>query len=446
MRRYSVLLIEDEKPLRESIREFLELRECDVLETGTFASAAEILRVSRPEAAVIDHCLPDVDALQAIPRLKAIVPSLPIIVVTGHASVQLAVAVIKAGAAEFLQKPLRFEALFSIIRRSIDSRKPVARQKPGMHDPFLGQSRPIRDLEQTAHKVMTSNRPILIQGETGTGKGVLARWIHQMGPREPFNFVDVNCAGLSSDLLETELFGHERGAFTGAVQRKIGLLEVAHRGTVFLDEIGDVDLRVQSKLLKVLEEQRFHRLGDVTDRHVNIRLIAATHRDLAERVREGSFRADLYYRISTIPLRTPPLRQRPEDIPLLASQFLDNAGVGSRNLMLSPDAIRALQSYSWPGNIRQLRNVIERAALLSDTSTLTATNLHLESVFDFAEDKARGTKTLEQMERQHIAEVLLLEGGRVESAAKTLGIPRSSLYHKIRHYGIGRSGFEGGPM
>src|SRR5581483_2841533 len=232
--------------------------------------------------------------------------------------------------------------------------------------------------------------------------------------------VDLNCAGLSKDLLETELFGHQKGAFTGAVQNKTGLLEIANKGTVFLDEIGDVDLAIQPKLLKVLEDKQFRRLGDVRDRRVDARLIAATHQDLNTLVRENRFRGDLYFRISAMRLRIPPLRERVEDIPALASYLLErlSADLGSSPVELGASGVQALQSYSWPGNVRELRNVLERAMLLSGSRVLEAKDLHFDTLVENCTTVSGATKTLEQMEREHIARTLFQEDGHVESAAK----------------------------
>jgi transcriptional regulator with PAS, ATPase and Fis domain len=250
----------------------------------------------------------------------------------------------------------------------------------------------------------------------------------------------MNCAGLSREFLETELFGHEKGAYTGAVSSKPGLLEVAHRGVTFLDEIGDLDPQVQPKLLKVLEEKRFRRLGEVRDRQVDIQLIAATHQDLADLAREKKFRSDLYYRISTIPLRVPALRERVEDIPVLAERLLVgfSADLGRRNLSLSPEAERLLTGYSWPGNVRELRNVLERALLLSGRDVIQAEDLRFESpgAPPTGDTTPGAPVTLEELERRHIAAVLETLGGRVAEASQRLGIPRSTLYQKIKKYGI----------
>src|SRR5581483_7331573 len=310
-------------------------------------------------------------------------------------------------------------------------------------DPFHGTSAAIRELAEQANKVRSAESPVLIQGETGTGKGVLARWLHDNSPRADEAFVDLNCAGLTRDFLETELFGHEKGAFTGAGASKQGLLEVAHRGTAFLDEIGDVDLQVQPKLLKVLEEKKFRRMGEVRDRRVDIRLIAATHHDVARLVRENRFRSDLYFRISTIPLVVPPLRDRAEDIPLLARMLLRSLAtdLGRGHLDLSPDAERALQAYSWPGNIRELRNVLERAVLLGDQNLLDAKHLRFDDHSRPDWWPQNSNLTLQELERWYIEKVLEEERGRVDQAASRLGIPRSSLYQKIKKHSLALSRF-----
>lgn len=308
-------------------------------------------------------------------------------------------------------------------------------------DPFLGTSSAIRLLAEVAVRVASADSPILIQGETGTGKSVLARWIHEHSTRSRETLVDLNCGGLTRDFLETELFGHEKGAFTGAVQSKVGLLEMAHKGSLFLDEIGDVDMQVQPKILKVLEEKQFRRLGDVRDRHVNIRLIAATHRNLAVLMSENRFRSDLFFRISTVPLIVPPLRDRSEDIPVIVTRLLEriSAELNFGKVEITAEAMCRLQSYAWPGNIREMKNVLERAVLLSGSRIITEKNLHFDQS-DWLELKHDNLgRTLEQVERDYIAEILESEGGRVEAAAKRLDIPRSTLYAKLKQYKLGES-------
>ena len=439
-----VLLVDDEPAVRFGVSDFLRGRGFAVEEAESCRQAEEVFRRSPPSVAIVDYSLPDGNALELLPRLKEADPSVPVLILTAHGSVDLAVRAIKEGAEQFLTKPVQLEALAVILERLLENQRNRqqqlarrSRQARELRDPFLGASAPIRALAAEAHKVAASDSPVLIQGETGAGKGVLARWLHDHGPRAEEAFVDLNCAGLSREFLETELFGHEKGAFTGATAAKPGLLEVAHRGTVFLDEIGDVDAQVQPKLLKVLEEKQFRRIGDVRDRRVDIRLLTATHQNLSELVREKRFRNDLYFRISTVPLVVPALRERAADVPVIAEQILDSLAArwGHAKLTLAEDAAAALAAYAWPGNIRELRNVLERAVLLSGSDVVARRDLR----FGAAEPAAAPydlDRTLIEVERQHIERVLRAEGGRVEAAAKRLGIPRSSLYQKIKRHGI----------
>jgi len=443
-----ILIVDDEPGIRFGVRDFLESEGLEVDEADSIASAEQRVRGSRPDAVVLDHMLPDGTALDLLPRLRENDASLPVVVLTGHASIDLAVRAVKEGADQFLAKPVELPALLVVLRRLLESQREKRRQIAGRTrqareavDPFVGESAPIRQLAEDARRVAASSSPVLIEGETGSGKGVLARWLHRNGSRADEPFVDMNCAGLSREFLETELFGHEKGAYTGAVSAKPGLLEVAHRGVAFLDEIGDLDLQVQPKLLKVLEDKRFRRLGEVRDRQVDIQLIAATHQDLAGQARANTFRSDLYYRISTIPLRMPALRERPDDIPILARRLLDgfSLDLGRRGLSLSGEAEGRLAAYSWPGNVRELRNVLERALLLSGRDTIEADDLRFEGpgAPTSAGSAIPGAPlTLEELEKQHIASVLRTLGGRVAETSVRLGIPRSTLYQKIKKYGI----------
>ncbi len=450
-----ILIVDDEPGIRFGVRDFLETAGLEVEEADTIVTAERLIRECRPDAVVLDHMLPDGTALDLLPRIKEVDASLPVIVLTGHATIDLAVRAVKEGADQFLAKPVELPALLLMLQRLLESQREKRRQIAGRArqaresvDPFTGTSPAIRALAEQAKRLTASSSPILIEGETGAGKGVLARWLHRNGPRADEPFVDMNCAGLSREFLETELFGHEKGAYTGAVTSKPGLLEVAHRGVVFLDEIGDLDPHVQPKLLKVLEEKRFRRLGEVRDRQVDVQLIAATHQDLHQLVEERRFRSDLYFRISTIPLRVPPLRERPEDVPVLARLLLDGfaADLGRRGTRLSPAAERALAAYSWPGNVRELRNVLERALLLCGHDVLEPADLRFDgpgaarASASLAQRPADGdggaSLTLEEMERVHIERVLRELNGRVAEAAQRLGIPRSTLYQKIKKFGL----------
>lgn len=448
MSRNKVLVVDDESGVRFGIRDFLEQHGYEIEEAESCQDAQDIFRTSRPDIVIADYMLPDGTALDLLPRLKEIDSGIPLLVLTAHGSIDLAVRAIKEGAEQFLTKPLELPTLLVILQRLLQKQRnhhkqlaSKSRQVRQAIDPFIGTSAAIRTLKEQAKKILSTESPVLILGETGTGKGVLARWLHDNSPRAEEAFVDLNCAGLSRELLETELFGHEKGAFTSATASKQGLFEVAHRGTIFLDEVGDVDLQIQPKLLKVLEEKRFRRVGDVRDRQVDVRLIAATHQDMGQLVREKRFRDDLYFRISTIPLSFPALRERIEDIPTMAQYLLDkvSADLGRGELHLDENCIQALKAYSWPGNIRELRNVIERAVLLSDQKTITIADLQFDGHTQVGSPFLDSRLTLLELEKQHIERVLQEERGRVEKAAKRLGIPRSSLYQKIKKHQISTS-------
>ena len=435
---YRILVVDDDEGTRFGIRAFLEAEGFEVDDAADCRGAEAAFRGSCLDAAILDQVLPDGTALDLLPKLSRIDPRVPVIILTGYGTVEMAVHAIKEGAENFLTKPVELPTLLVVLRRLLENRrnrqKELAgktRQDSGRLDPFVGGSAAMRELADAAGKVARSQSPVLIQGESGVGKGVLAAWLHDNGPRAEEAFVDLNCAGFSRELLETELFGHEKGAFTGAASSKPGLLEMAHQGTVFLDEVGDMDPSAQAKLLKVLEEKRFRRVGDVRERQVNVRLVAATHRDLHRLVREGGFREDLYYRINTLPLVIPPLRERKEDILILARGFLDTFASG-RQLRLAPDAEKALQTYSWPGNIRELRNVLERASLLTDSNVIRRGDLRLEAVITPSNGDADVILTLAEVERRHIEKALAAANGRVEQAAASLNIPRSTLYQKIK--------------
>jgi DNA-binding NtrC family response regulator len=445
-----LLLVDDEEDILVPMRRFFERKGYTVAVAKSVAAAVELLGGLAPDAAILDYSLPDGNGLDLLKRLRAVDSQLPCVMLTAHGSIDLAVQAMKQGAEQFFTKPVELDALLVVLDRLIETRRvrhvaEVDRSRVARSavDPFLGDSAAVRRLATQARKVASSSITVLILGETGSGKGVLARWLHDQSPRAGEAFVDVNCAGLSKDLLESELFGYQKGAFTGAVAAKQGLLEAAHRGTLFLDEIGEMDLAVQAKLLKVLEDLRFRRLGEVQDRTVDVRLIAATHCDLAQLVEEGKFREDLYYRIKTLPLTVPPLRDRGEDLLLLARRFVARIGVdlGRPAARLSKGAEAALTAYRWPGNVRELRNVLERAVLLASSEVLDAEDLRDSLSTPASAKRADGVAggqglSLAEMEKMHIERTLREHDFRVPRAAEALGIPRSSLYERIRKYEI----------
>jgi len=441
-----LLVIDDDAAILAGITEYMRGEGHLVVQASNLESAYKALENAMPDLIFVDYQLPDGDALTFLATLKHMHASVPCIVLTGHGTIDLAVRAIKEGAEQFITKPVQFAVLGSYVRAGLENQKNKRKQLArSLHtarydkNPFQGTSAAIRQLEQEIHRFLETERPLLIQGETGTGKGVLAEWVHKKGPRAEEAFVDVNCAGLSKELLESELFGHEKGAFTGASVSKQGLVEAAHRGILFLDEIGEMDLLVQPKLLKVLENNRFRRLGEVRERSADIQVIAATNRNLMQAVREMKFREDLYFRISTFHIRIPPLRERTEDILTLANTILRNlaSDLAQDQKELTAGAQTALKAYSWPGNIRELRNVLERVALTGDTHLIQTDDLALPQRSSVASNPAfQPGLTLEDMERQYIRSVLREEHGKVTQAAARLGIPRSTLYQKIKTYGI----------
>ncbi|MEM7483071.1 MAG: sigma-54 dependent transcriptional regulator [Acidobacteriota bacterium] len=449
-----LLLVEDEEDLRFAIARFLSRRGFQVIEAGRLSEAAEKFLEARPEVVVVDYRLPDGDGLALLRTLRRHEPGLAAIVLTGEATIQLAVESIKEGAQQFLAKPVELDTLATMARRLADSRKAERvyqasqqRDRRQEVDPFVGTSAAIERLKEEAFQVAAVPVSVLIQGETGTGKGVLARWLHQNGPRRDEPWVDLNCAGLSRQLLESELFGHQKGAFTGAVTAKPGLLEVAHRGSLFLDEIGDMSPEVQPRLLKVLEEKTFRRLGDVRQRRAEVRLMAATHHDLEARSQTGHFRLDLLYRINTVRLVVPPLRQRRQDIVQLARSLSRSLAqeLGCSAPELEPEAEEKLLEHSWPGNVRELRNVIERTLLFGRIRSIGADEVEraigngggAQPGSEATAGLASGpVPSLVEAEKRHIQNTLRRFSGDVREAARVLEISRSGLYKKLQRHGL----------
>jgi len=444
-----LLLLEDDAAIRFPMARYFREQGVTVIEATTCQEARAVLESGcSPEVAVIDLNLPDGDGLDLLPDLVGHDPGVATIVLTGNGTIDRAVRAIQQGADHFLTKPVELPGLFQIVERLMarahDGRIHRAAKRSAQRvelDPFEGESPAMKALAHQARRVAEADHPVLIRGETGTGKGVLAHWLHAQGSRGREAFVDLNCAGLSRDLFESELFGHARGAFTGAVDAKPGLFEVAHRGTLFLDEIGDLALEVQPKLLKLLEEKQFRRLGEVRERRSDVRLLAATHRDLGAEVGEQRFRPDLYYRIGTIELVVPPLRERGNDVIDLARRLLhaSAAELGRPALTLTPEAEAAIRVRRWPGNIRELKNAIERAALFATGSRIAADPFSLGTEGQAAGQTAQlqsPERSLDEAMRDHIERVLAHVGGDILAASRTLGVSRATLYRYLSRYRI----------
>ena len=462
----AVLIVEDEEILLRNMATYLQRQGFEV-ETATSAEQAlERLLAFRPDVVVLDFNLPGMDGLALLAALRERDPSPAVIMVSGHGSVELAVEAMKAGALDFLTKPVPLGKLRLLLDRAAgearrDSELDYHRRRDadgGAIDALQGESAGMRALKDRLRQLLDAEArlqsgpppAVLVRGETGTGKELVARALHFSGGRRARPFVELNCAALPAPLLESELFGHERGAFTDARERKLGLVETAEGGTLFLDEIGDMEPALQAKLLKLLEEHSVRRLGSVREQRVDVRIVAATHRPLDQLVREGRFRADLYFRLRVVELELPPLRERGDDILRLARAFVAThaARYGRPTPALLPGAEAALLAHRWPGNVRELRNLLEQAVLLCTGPAIDAGDLALRAGVPEAE--ARTGEAVERdgaevgrlpdIERRALQRALARTGGNVSRAARELGISRDTL-----RYRIGKHGLQEGP-
>jgi DNA-binding NtrC family response regulator len=431
----SILVVDDDQTVRETLTDYLDALGYVVRAAATATTGRQAAAEHAPDVVLVDLRLPDASGLTLLEALRADDPELGVIVLTGHADVPTAVRAMQQGALDFLEKPVDLDTLAVAVTRAaelVGLRREVSvlRARRGGGDPEvevgLGGPPSLERLIELAAR--NDDVPVLIVGETGTGKGFVARRIHERSARAAQPFVEVNGASLSATFLESELFGHERGAFTDAKQAKRGLFEVAGRGTLFLDEIGEVVGEVQPKLLKVLEERSFRRLGGTSELRSDARVIAATNQPLAQRVQEGAFRADLYYRLQVLTLALPPLRERRDELESLARAL---APAGNR---LSRAALRTMERYDWPGNVRELKNTLWRAALLADGAEIQPRHLSLP---ERAGPLAPVPVTLADAERAVIADALAMTGGNRVHAAQRLGIARSTLLEKIKRLGVG---------
>jgi DNA-binding NtrC family response regulator len=439
---FRVLVVDDEESIRFGLGRLLAQRGAQTEAAPSIGAAAGLVDRFRPDAILLDLKLPDADGLSGLRRLRESRPEARIVMMTGYGTIEDAVEAVKAGAEDFLTKPVAAEHLFHVLGRLADAKRLETENRALKRELeetdaelFWGESAAAGSLLAEAKRVARSDALVVLTGESGTGKGALARQIHRWSARSAAPFVNVNCAGLSRDLLESELFGHERGAFTGAASAKPGLFELAHRGTLFLDEVVEIDLSLQARLLKAIEEKRFHRVGGIAERVVDVRVIVATNRDLRTEVAAGRFRQDLYFRLNVLELVLPPLRERPADGPLLATRFLaefDAKAGHPQPRALTPAAQRLLSAYSWPGNVREVRNLAERISILGTETTVDAPEItRLLGVPREASGKD-ALPTLEEKEREYVAEVLRLTGGNKSAAAEILGITRATLYAKLK--------------
>jgi DNA-binding NtrC family response regulator len=448
-----IVVVDDEQLFRSWLNEHLGAAGYAVLEAATGREALRLAAEESPRLMLLDLRLPDADGLELVSQLHEIDRDLVVVIVTAYGQVKTAVRAVKAGAYHFLEKPVDLDDLLITIEKGLEAQS-LRREVAVLREQhrwrfanveFVGRSLAVRQLAETLEKVArTESATVLLQGESGTGKDLVARAIHAHSSRKDKPFLEVNCTTLPEQLVEAELFGHERGAFTDARERKKGLAELADGGTLLLDEIGDMPLGAQVKLLRFLEDSRFKRLGGTSDIPVNVRVIAATNQDLGRATEEGKFRSDLYYRLKVVDLYIPPLRERREDCAPLALYFIEQL---ARDLKrepptITPEAISVLEAYSWPGNIRELRNVLERALILEDTQEIRPEHLPAEirgaapssdRRDGIVQIPAQGLR-MEDLERSVIEQALTRTGGNVARAARLLGLSRDTLRYRMKKY------------
>ncbi|HTT77204.1 MAG TPA: sigma-54 dependent transcriptional regulator [Candidatus Binataceae bacterium] len=455
-----IVILDDEADMAESLARVLTKAGYECLVTSDPAQGLRMLSSERPDLLLTDLRMPAMDGMEVLAQAREIDPRLPVIVLTGHASIESAVAAVKAGAFDFLSKTFSNDQLKLTVERALTKRRlelenlhlrDQLRSTVGFEN-IIGQSAALKQVLELVRKAARSDANILILGESGTGKEVVARATHANSLRAAQPFIAVDCASLPEQLLESELFGHEKGAFTGAANAKQGLMEVAHRGTLFLDELGELPLSLQVKLLRALQERQIRRVGGTKQIALDVRIVSATNRDLRALVAAGKFREDLYYRVNVIDIALPPLRERHGDIELLIAHFLRKY-TGSPSAAakgFAPEAMMALETYAWPGNVRELQNVIERACALADSEMITLADLpqhmrtpaHLNEPPDVAETgtsltlKEAKDRWIGQLESAYVENLLKQEGGNVSQAARKAGVDRKTLHRLLNKHGI----------
>jgi DNA-binding NtrC family response regulator len=458
---HGILIIEDEASLARNIKEYLEEDGFEARTAGDGESGLKLAESFRPDFVILDLQLPGMNGLAVLRRLQAREPGIKVIMLTAHGSVQTAVEAIKAGAYEYLAKPVVLSELRRVIDRALEDERTATalsffrrrdEARAGI-DQIVGTSAAVQALKERIGQLVAAEAsiegvppPVLVTGETGTGKELIARAIHVAGPRREAPFIELNCAALPAQLIEGELFGHERGAFTDAKEKRIGLFEAAAGGTIFLDEIGELDLQLQAKLLRVIESGRVRRLGATREITVDVRIVAATNRSLKDLAAEGKFRADLYYRLSVITLESPPLRERGEDVVLLAEHFLAQHArrYGRQPPRLSTQARRALEQYGWPGNVRELRNLLEQVVVFHrggeiDQDVLpvaAAANGNGHGAADGAFALPEQGVDLDDLERSLTLQALTRTGWNMTQAGRLLGMSRDAMRYRADKYGL----------
>jgi two-component system nitrogen regulation response regulator NtrX len=447
----TVLIVDDEPSIIQSLQGILTDEGFEVMAADAGLKALDIIKETIPDIVLLDIWMPDIDGIETLERIRELYPGLQVIMISGHGTIETAVRATKLGAYDFIEKPLSLEKVLLSINNALkynrlEAELDLFRERDRQRYQITGHSQAITELREQIKIVAPTNAWVLIAGENGTGKELVAHTIHRLSKRKDKPLVEVNCAAIPEDLIESELFGHEKGAFTGATTMKRGKFDQANDGTLFLDEIGDMSLRAQSKVLRILQEQRFERVGGNRTIRVDVRVIAATNKNLEEEIEKGTFRDDLYFRLNVIPIRVPPLRERVDDILELANEFLDEFSLDSKKerKFLTPEALDLLMNYSWPGNVRELKNLTERMAIMYPDKVIDGEDIPPPFNTSRSEDSRLesflSSDTLkearETFERSFIASKLEEFGGNISKTAEAIGMERSNLHKKIKAYGL----------
>jgi len=443
----TILVVDDESGIRESLRRLLEYEKYWVVLAEDGQTALRKVDTEVVDLVLLDIKMPGMDGMEVLTRLHKSRSDLPVVIISGHGTIQTAVDATRLGAFDFIEKPIDADRILLVIRNGLEQGKLLRenislKEKIQRKTQIIGEHSEMLAIMETLKKVAPTNARVLIMGENGTGKELVARAIHDMSARAKEAFIEVNCAAIPEELIESELFGHEKGAFTGAVARRVGKFQLADGGTLFLDEVGDMSLSAQAKVLRVLQEAQFERVGGTQTMRVDVRVVAATNKNLNEEARTGRFREDLFYRLNVVPITIPPLRKRIADLPPLVGYFLQTTAdeLGQRPKKLTRRAMDMLKEYSWPGNIRELQNLIERLVILNPQPTIDADDLpalgparHIEQ--EYFEKETYG-EFKDAMEKEFFLQKLRTYGYNVSKTARKLGVQRSNLYKKLEKYDI----------
>ena len=441
-----ILIVDDEAAIRRSLAGLLSDENFEVQEAADGEKALAALREDAPSLVLLDIAMPGRDGMEILEEVRQTWPGLPVVMMSGHGNIETAVRATQLGAFDFIEKPLSFEKLLLTIRHALDAvrleeeNRTLRAESIRAHE-ILGESAVINKLKEQIEVAAPTNGWVLITGENGTGKEMVAKQLHVQSRRSEAPFVEVNCAAIPEELIESELFGHEKGAFTGAIARKQGKFELAHGGTIFLDEIADMSLRTQAKILRILQEHKFERVGGTESLEVDVRVFAATNKSLEKEIQAGNFREDLYYRLNVIPFQVPALRERREDIPVLVRAFVAEfcAESGAKEKGVTPKAMQLLGAYGWPGNVRELRNLMERLVLMTPGPKIRVEDLPEEIRSGVRPSEIEGgtlDDARKEFERRFLISRLEEHGWNVSRTAEEIGIARESLSRKMKSFGI----------